>query len=35
MRVPLSRLTYRLTPLLAVLVFVVPAVYLLEVWPRN
>ena len=34
-RVPLSRVTYRLTPLLAVLVFVVPAVYLLEVWPRK
>lgn len=30
MRVPLSRVT-----LLAVLVFVVPAVYLLEVWPRK
>jgi hypothetical protein len=34
-RVPLSRVTYRLTPLLAVLVFVVAAVYLLEVWPRK
>ena len=30
MRVPLSRVT-----LLAVLVYVVPAVYLLEVWPRK
>ena len=35
MHVPFSRVIYRLTLLLAVLVFAMPAVYLLEVWSRK
>jgi hypothetical protein len=35
MHVRPSRVTYRLTLLLAVLVFAVPAVYVLEIWPRK